>query len=78
MSGLRYLETVSTGTEAPNAPKKADTRFWTPSVFVMVVLVNIVQWATDWAWWAMWVPAACIFTLIVVYSRIKNRRSKHR
>ncbi len=44
-------------------------------VFVaVVVLLNLIQWLTDWSRWAFFVPAAIISGAIIAYYWAKNRR----
>ena len=56
------------------ADEKSSGRTWTVAFVVTVVLLNVVEWLTDWSRWVFFVPAAIISVAIVIYYRVKQRR----
>ena len=66
----RYPEDMSTAA----ADEKSSSRNWTVAFVVTVVLLNVVEWLTDWSRWVFFVPAAIISVAIVIYYRVNQRR----
>ena len=70
MSTTNYPEDMGTAA----ADEKSSSRTWTVAFVVTVVLLNVVEWLTDWSRWVFFVPAAIISVAIVIYYRVKQRR----
>lgn len=70
-----YYQAMSGGTDSTVSQKKGG--FWTGTwgaVVAALVTANLIQWFTDWSWWAYGAPAAGIAGLILVYAWAKERQ----